>query len=88
MDKEQKFINDFINEINNKEREYWNKYGDKPNNIMLSKALLLRWKLNFLSVMEIPLEDIHTIYGMKIHLTNKVGKIKDIQVWYEEMLER
>jgi hypothetical protein len=24
------------------------------------------------------------IYGMKVHLTDKVEKIKDIQVWYEE----
>lgn len=88
MGKEQKFINDFINEVNKKEIEYWNKYGDKPNNIMLSKELLLRWKLNFLSIMEIPIKDIHTIYGMKIHLTNKVEKIKDIQVWYEEISER
>lgn len=85
MDKEQKFINDFINEVNKKETEYWDKYGDKPNNIMLSKKILIRWKLNFLSLMEIPVEDIQTIYGMKIHLTNKVEKIKDIQVWYEEM---
>lgn len=88
MDKEQKFMNDFINEVNKKETEYWDKYGDKPNQIMLSKALLMRWKLNVLSVMGMPLEDINTIYGMKVRLTNKVEKIKDIQVWYEEMLER
>ena len=87
MDKEQKFMNDFINEVNKKVTEYWDKYGDKPNHIMLSKALLIRWKLNVLSVMGMPLEDINTIYGMKVRLTNKVEKIKDIQVWYEEMLE-
>jgi hypothetical protein len=34
--------------------------------------------------MEVSLEDIQMIYGMKVHLTDKVEKIKDIQVWYEE----
>jgi hypothetical protein len=43
-------------------------------------------KLFYLSLINIDIDDIKTIYGMKIQLTDNIESINDIYVWYEKEL--
>lgn len=79
-------IQQLIRVITDKRIEYISKYGEFPNSIQLNKQMLMELKLFYLSLINIDIDDIKTIYGMKIQLTDNIESINDIYVWYEKEL--
>ena len=77
-------IQDIIQIINEKRRNYITKYGEFPNTMKISPAILMYIKMQFLTTMNIPLENIKVMYGMNIILDSHIDEPEEIKIYYKE----
>ena len=80
-------IQDIIIIINEKRAEHINKYGEFPNTMEISIAILMYIKNQFLISVNVPIEDIKVMYGMNIKINNNIESPEEIKIYYERILE-
>lgn len=78
-------IQDIIEIINNKRKIVILQYGEFPNTIEIGKKLLIFIKMHFLAMMNRPLEDTKTIFGMNIIVNDYIEIPDEIKIYYKEV---
>lgn len=76
--------NDVISIIANKKVKYITQTGDFPNVIEISKKLLIFLKINILAIMNVPTDEIKTIYGMKVKINDYIDAPEEVKVYYKK----
>lgn len=77
-------IQDIIQIINEKRRNYITKYGEFPNTMKISPAILMYIKMQYLYIINEPLENIKTMFGMNIILDSHIDEPEEIKIYYKE----
>lgn len=80
-----KIVQELIEQICKKTVEYWDKYGNRPNIIVMNRSEQVLLSMHYLNMIG---TDMKSIYGMRIIIDNDILDIKDIKVYYSEELEK
>ena len=76
-------IQDIIQIINEKRRKIVMEEGKFPNTMELSKSLLIFIKMQFLITINVPIENIKTMYGMNIIINDYLKTPEEIKIYYK-----
>ena len=77
-------VSEIMEIINKKRIDYINKYNEYPNVIEINKRLLTFIKLNYLSIMNHPLEEIKILLGMNVKINEYIDEPEEIKVYYKD----
>lgn len=75
---------DIVEIINNKRKKIMVEKREFPNTIEISTSLLMFLKLNYLSIMNEPLQNIKEMFGMKIIINDRIDSPEEIEVYYKK----
>lgn len=79
-------IQDIIQIINEKRRKIVMEEGKFPNTMELSKSLLIFIKMQFLITINVPIENIKTMYGMNIIINDYLKTPEEIKIYYKQVV--